>query len=479
MVGEVGFMYTNTGSADVVLQTQRHSARNSVNPSEFTRGSPQGQARGWTRPPAATTLQMGPEGQVAPMHQVGDVTLTMNSHSPMQALLHDYFSPYMNDATRVAFGEIVDSRAAGLEEMGHDAQRVQENMRKANNFDWAATATVGAVNAMPFAVSSVALDTIPAMLALAGGNPAAQGAMGGAIAGAADVAGVNLLANATKDHRWLNAAAARMEPVMQEAITARTPGALRRAAEIAAALQTYTMRNAGRALVAPVAQALGGTAARVAVDSAISAGGGVVAGAGFGMASRYFDQRRGMDGPALLFGQRDWLNLYKQLDAATWARQAGNAMARVGAFPGDVATGTLGAVRSLATPAGLAEIAVLAGGFSAINPAVQAVVQGATDAGLNQPATQFLAQATNFGLSPPLFTALPFAMLGANHVAQAGTRSIQHSGWSNAPAGPEALAQTPAPQPQHTVLDLGDDEAHALLAAGSSLPARGMQTSDV
>lgn len=469
MVGEIGSMSMNSGSAVGLETSPRIHHRGPGSGMSFTRGSGSVEAQGWTRPPA----------------NVGDVALTMDSYSPMQALLHDYFSRYVNDANREAFGALVDNRVAGLEEMGHDEERVRQNMSKANRFDWATAATRGAVNATPFALASVVIDTVPALMAMANGSAAGQGAIAGTFAGGVDVAGGRLLAPSLANTGWMNAAPNQMEPVMQQALEERRSGLATQAAHGALALQSYSARNVARTFAAPVAQSLGGTVARTTVDTVLAAGGGVVAGAASGMASRYFDRRNGMDGPALLLGHKEWTNLYTQLDAATWAGQAGNGLARVSAFPGDVLTGGLGAIRSLATPSGMAEQVLLGGGFSGINVATQAVVQSATAAGLNPPAAHFLGHVANTALSAPLYAALPPLALGANHIAGIATNAIQNSGWSNTPASAQVMAPTVAPattqvaaQMPHTVLDLRGGETTALIP-GNGLRARAVQTTEV
>lgn len=118
------------------------------------------------------------------------------------------------------------------------------------------------------------------------------------------------------------------------------------------------------------------------------------------MTSRDFDKRNGMDGPAFLLGRTDWLDLYTQLAAATWTSQAGNGLARAGAFTGGLAG--IGAVR-------------------------QAASQRAKAAGLSPGTTEFLSQLTNTALSAPLYAGLAPAMLGATHLAGAATRSIQNA----------------------------------------------------
>ena len=441
--------------------------------------------------------QVGQVGQVGRTGNVGDVALTMNSYSPMQELLHGYFSRYVTDANREAFGALVDNRVAGLEEMGHDAERIRQNMSKANRFDLVTAGVTGAVTAAPFAIASVVLDTVPALMTMANGSPAGEGAIAGAVAGAADVAGSSLLGPSTKNTRWLKADPSRMEPPMQQALQQGSPDLRTQAAHSALGLQSYTARNLLRTAATPLAELFGGAAARTAVDTVLAAGGGVAAGALTGVTSRYFDQRNGMDGPALLFAHQDWQNIYTQLDTATWTGQAGNALARVGAFPGDVATGTLGAVQSLFKPSGLGEQVLLTTGFSGINAAKQAVVQGATAAGLNPPAAQFLGQVANTVLSAPMYAALPPVMLGANHFAEVATNAIQSNGWSNTPASAQVTGSTTAPtmgpttgpmtvpattqvaaQLPHTVLDLGDGETSALIP-GTGLRARSMQTTEV
>ena len=491
MVGEIGSMSMNSGNAGGLTASPQTHLRNPGPVASFTRGGEPGPTRGWARQPAATTLEMGnpapgemqATGQIGHIGQtgnVGDVALTMNSYAPMQALLHDYFFPHVNSANRDAFGALVDNRVAGLEEMGHDEERVRQNMNKANRFDWATAAARGAVNATPFAIASVVIDTVPALLAMANGSAAGQGAIAGTFAGAVDVVGGALVRPSTGNTRWMNADPSQLEPVMAQALAEQTPGLMRQAAEGALALQSYSGRNIVRTFAAPAAQSLGGTAVRTAVDTALAAGGGLAAGAASGMASRYFDKRNGMDGPAFLFGHKDWMNLYTQLDAATWTGQAGNGLARAGALPGDVLTGALGAIGSLATPSGVVEQVLLGSGFAGINVATQAVVQSATAAGLNPPAVQFLGNVANTVLSAPLYAALPPLALGANHLADVATSAIQSGGWSNTPAGaqPTAPATAQIMPVAHTVLDLGDDEASSLIPGNPSRRA-GFQTTEV
>lgn len=473
MVGEIGSMSMNSGSA-LGLETSPHVYhRGPGSGSSFMRGSGSVQAQGWTRQPA----------------NVGDVAITMNSYSPMQELLHGYFSRYVNDANREAFGALVDNRVAGLEEMGHDADRIRQNMNKANRFDWGAAGVAGAVNAIPFALASLALDTVPALSDLTDGSAAKGGAFSGLFAGAADVVGGKLLWPSLQNINWTKAPPEQMESVMQHALVANMPDQRIGAAQSGLGLQGYTVRNVLQTAATPLAQSIGGTATRLAVNSAFGVVGGIGAGAIAGAAARYFDERNGMAGPALLFGHKDWRNIYTQLDAATWTSQAGNALARVGAFPGDVATGTLGAVQSLFTPSGLGEQVLLTTGFAGINAAKQAVVQSATAAGMNQPAAQFLGQVANTVLSAPLYAALPPVMLGADYLAGAASNAIQSSGWSNTPASAEATALATMPtsvpattqitaQMPHTAVDLGGGETTALIP-GNGLRARAVQTTEV
>ncbi|MGJ7580938.1 hypothetical protein ACSFA3_12220 [Variovorax sp. RHLX14] len=479
MVGETGSLSMNSGSTGGLAASPQTHLQSPGPVVSFTRGRDAGPAPGWARQPAATTLEMERPAQVGRTGNVGDVTLTMNSYAPMQALLHDYFSSYVNSANRDAFEALVDNRVAGLEEMGHDEERVRQNMSKANRFDWATAATRGAVNAAPFAIASVVIDTVPALLAMANGSAAGQGAIAGAFAGGVDVAGGRLLAPSLSNTGWTNAAPDRMEPVMRQALEERRPGLTTQAANGALVLQSYSARNVARTFAAPVAQSLGGTVARTTVDTVLAAGGGVVAGAASGMASRYLDKRNGMDGPALLFGHKDWSDLYTQLDAATWAGQAGNGLARASTFPGDVLTGAFGAIRSLATPSGVAEQVLLGSGFSGINVATQAVVQSAAAAGLNPPAAQFLGHVANTVLSAPLYAALPPLALGANHLAGVATNAIQSSGWSNTSAPSTAgVAAEVAAQSPHSMPDPGNHEASALIP-GNGLRARAVQTTEV
>lgn len=427
MVGEVDSIVGNLGNSGFAgsqMATTQACPPLYGAAAPFTRGAEPGPAVGWTRQPLATTLELGDPAAagastMTPLGQVGTVALTMDSYSPMQTLLHGYFSRYTDDANHAALEALVDNRAAGLAAMGHDEEQVRRNMTKADNFDWASAAAVGVVNATPFAFASAMLYGFPSVSEIAHENAAEEGALTGFASAVTDVVGTGLTKTGTSNTAWTSGGMEHMEPVMQEAIARLNPGLWRQMWQGATVMQPYTVRNVVRTAVAPLGSA--------AADAGLTAVGGLFAGAASGVASRYFDKRNGMDGPAFLFGRTDWLDLYTQLAAATWTSQAGNGLARAGAFPVDAFNNAVGAVRKIGSPAGLAETVLFTGGFAGIGAVRHAASHRAQAAGLSPGTTEFLSQLTNTALSAPLYAGLAPAMLGATHLAGAATRSIQNA----------------------------------------------------
>jgi hypothetical protein len=422
--GGVGTASVEAGSA---MGGGRHGA--SATTAIDMSGGLDGTRRAYGTPPTATHASSLLQQQID-RHR---------STLPLRSLLQGYFKPYMDSSNEGRFNDLINERFRHLSAMGHDVNRIRQNMAKANHFDWATAAATGAVNATPFAWASLALDLSNAPV-VAGDLPAAQGALVGGVAGVTDVAGMRVLESGTQNARWLHTDPRNLEPVMQEALAARNTQMS--TAQNAALLQPYSARNVVRTMAAPMAQHLGGKPAADLTDTVIASGGGLVAGAGMGMLSRYFNQVNGSDSEAMLLAHKDWRNLYESLDQRTWNDQIDSGIDRVGRFPGDLATGLSNMAQRVASPAGLAEIGTLAGGFAGISWIKNAASAAATQAGYSPEMTRFVEQGVNTLASIPVYAGLPNAMGTATHYANAAAQYLQQGGWTNTPA------VTAAAQPQ-------------------------------
>lgn len=375
------------------------------------------QAPAWTRP-AESSAATG----------IANVAIPIDERGQIQSMLGGYFEPYVNDDNRMAFADLIGQRTDALVAMQHTAERIAANVEKANQFDWLAVATTGAVNSLPFAGATVAIDTAAALTAPAQGSPAGTGLMAGVESAVADNAGTSLLTTGTHNARWLKPGAASLEDVMREALEDKAPAFWKHALQTGAAYQTYTLRNAVRTAAVPAVYAAAGKAAKSTADTTIAAAGGPLAGAGAYMAMRRFDQMNAQEGPGLFFGQRNWESLYRQLDSATWGTQLRNGGVRALRFPLDVATHSVGAVKSLFKPAQMVQTGVLGAGFAGVAAAKSAATHAMENAGYGPVATEFVGQAVNTVASAPVFALWTTAAVGTGPAAQAAAEGIQGIG---------------------------------------------------
>jgi hypothetical protein len=387
--------------------------------------------------------------QEAGVEQVRHTGVVMDARTPEHVLINSYFAQFMNDNNYQQIHAIVQDRLQWFQQRGETAPQIELNMQRANDFDLGFAAVNGAVNAVPFAAAASYLHAVPGTLSAAKGNPAGEGALAGVFSGSADFVGTELLKPATSNTNYLKADVSMLEPALQEVVAAQTPGLGARAVKGAASLLPYTARN-----VIGAATTVGGMASAAAP---INIFGGIAAGAGSGVISRYFDQRHQMDGPGFLLGRKDWQDRYLQLASATWKEHGLNGLERAGKFPGDVVTNLSNALGKLVTPSGIAEMAELGAGFATVSALENAAKNAATAAGYGEVGRTLAGEATKTAASLVVYSGLVPSMLAAESAANAATEAIQRHGFSNT-ALPSPGNASPATTAPHVTLELGDPD---------------------
>ncbi|MGY2283434.1 hypothetical protein [Pseudomonas gingeri] len=321
----------------------------------------------------------------------------------------DIFEPHKTADNEEALKTLIDSRADELHAMGQTADDVERLLDKAARMDRVAVPAQGAVGGIPFGVASVVLDRVPDISADAAHSPAYGGFLSGAFSGAADVVGGGLLSKATHDTFWLKAPAESLEPVMQDAQKAKVSENLgTQTLQNAVATQTFSLRNAVRGVLNTTLTATSGPKTAAAVDTGMSALGGMAAGAGFASIMRGHDTRAHRAGPEYLFGRQDWKKQYETLRDCNPTRDPLiNGAKRMAKLPLDIMTDGLKSIAGAATMTSLANNGLALGGGFAVASQVRGLVkEAATRAGFSPVAKVAVDQATNLGMSALAFAGL-------------------------------------------------------------------------
>ncbi|NWB28833.1 hypothetical protein [Pseudomonas gingeri] len=356
---------------------------------------------------ASHDVEMQPQG---PLSHVGRVQPgTPQALEGLKQKMADIFEPHKTEANEDALKTLINNRADELHAMGQTADDVERLLDKAARMDRVAVPAQGAVGGIPFGVASVVLDRVPDISADAAHSPAYGGFLSGAFSGAADVVGGGLLSKATHDTFWLKAPAEELEPVMQDAQKAKASENLgTQTLQNAVATQTFSLRNAVRGVLNTTLTATSGPKTAAAVDTGMSALGGMAAGAGFASIMRGHDTRAHRAGPEYLFGRQDWKKQYETLKDCNPTRDPLiNGAKRMAKLPLDVMTDGLKAIAGAATMTSLANNGLALGGGFAVASQVRGLVkEAATRAGFSPVAKVAVDQATNLGMSALAFAGL-------------------------------------------------------------------------
>ncbi|WP_067705490.1 hypothetical protein [Erwinia sp. ErVv1] len=350
-------------------------------------------------------------------------------HSANEAAIHyklaALFENHTDGDNQADFHQLIEDRTRQLHAMNETPESIEAVLTKGSRLDRVAQVSRGAVRAIPFAVASVAFDRIPQLSAFAHG--AAQlGMHAGLQSGIADTFGCALLDKATADTQWLAAEHNELEPVMQQAAEAKQPTTGRLAAEYAAAIQAYSVRNVVRLGTAAAVTATAGAKTAAAVDSWLTAGGGLAAGGAMSAVTHAVNSKYSREGAEYLFGRMDWKQRYSALkNSHGLTAPLQGAGKRLAKFPVDVATESLSAGREVLTASGMTKNALLAGGFAATLSARTAVSQAMSSKGFNAASTAAMNHLTNLALSMPVFASVPAAEILAPLAAERASKALQ------------------------------------------------------
>ncbi|RMO89999.1 Type III effector HopPtoA1Pma [Pseudomonas syringae pv. philadelphi] len=353
-------------------------------------------------------------------------------------------------AHNVEIGKIISARAIRLLDEGETALSIGETFAKAEKFDRMATAASGALRATPFAAASVLQymqpainkgDWLPTPL-----KPLAP-LVSGALSGVMDQVGTGVMNRATGDLHYLSTAPEKLHDVMAASVKRHAPGVMRQAADLGIAVQTYTVRNALRTVLAPALASK--PAVQGAVDISVSAAGGLVANAGFSERMHTVQARDHLRGGAFVLGikdkqpktdlseETDWLDAYRAIKSASYSGAALNAGKRVAGLPLDVATDGLKAVRSLVSATSLMQNGlVMAGGFAGVGKLQEMATKNIT-----HPATKAaVSQLTNLAGSAPVFAGWTTAAVATDPAVKKAESFLQDTVKTTVSNGTSALA---------------------------------------
>ncbi|WP_169316110.1 hypothetical protein [Pseudomonas agarici] len=339
-----------------------------------------------------------------------ELSATQNLEGLKQKMA-DVFEPHRTVDNGGFLDALINDRAKELQQLGQTAADVESMLSKANGMDRVTIPVHGAVGSIPFAVATVLLDKVPGISADAANSPAYAGLIAGTVSGALDVVGNGLLSRATHDAFWFKAPTEKLEPVMQAAQKAKaSENRLIQAGQSALALQTFTVRNVVRGILNTSLTATEGSNTAAAVDTGVTALGGMVAGAGSNIISRSFDLKAHRAGPEYLFGRQDWKEQYQKLrDCNPRVDPLTSALKRIAKLPVDIMTDALKSASAAISMSSLANNGLALGGGFALAGEVRSAVKGAaTEAGLSLVKGVALDQLANVVMS-----ALAFAAFGA------------------------------------------------------------------
>lgn len=347
----------------------------------------------------------------------------------LAAELRTVFAPHINRVNHEEFEALILDRAVKLDAKHETLEGLRAVLTKGMQFDRAARGAAGFVRSVPFGVASRMFDTVPALTSFVK-TPAEVGMVVGTGSGVADTACGTLLRRATLDDtQWLEVKPEELEPAMAQAYEAVRPSLKRTAVEEGVAFQSFSARNAARAVVAPLVTKTLGVCQAASVDSWFTAIGGPVSGAAAHLAIHQMNASAHRVGPEYLLGRTDWETHYDALKQATWRTQIQGAAKRAAKLPVDVATDSLAAVRSVFTATNLGKnVGALGGGFAGVLAAKASAAQVARRAHAGEVTLSAIEQTVNAVVSAPAFAAWTAVdVLGPSTIDQAVDRL--QGGW--------------------------------------------------
>jgi hypothetical protein len=286
---------------------------------------------------------------------------------------------------------IADSRARVLQREGETLGDIADTLAKGEKFDRLAARTSSAFRATPFAAATVLQymkpeinkgDWLPTPL-----KPLTP-LISGALSGVMDQVGTGLMNRVTGDNQYLKTTPDKLHSAMADSLKRHAPGLLQQSADMGGAIQSYTARNVLRTVVAtPLA---GHPKAQAAVDTAISAAGGLAANAVFASRMQSTERRDHQRGAAHVFGRKDaearpldeeteWLQAYRDIKNASYTGAALNAGKRLAGMPIDILTDGSKAVRSLVSASSLTQNGLALATRNISNPYAKTAVSQLTN----------------------------------------------------------------------------------------------------
>jgi hypothetical protein len=330
---------------------------------------------------------------------------------------------------------LIQARAVQLDAMQETPQSIADTVAKAQKMDRLATTASSTFRAIPFAAASVLQymkpelnkgDWLPAPL-----KPFSP-LISGAVSGVMDQVGTGVMNRVTGDAHFLKAPADKLHGVMAQSMKDHQPGLMQQTLDMGVGIQTYSLRNVGRTVVAPALASH--PKIQAGVDLGIATLGGLAANAGFGNRMHSTEQRDHQRGAAYVFGRKDttakplaeeteWREAYLAIKHASYSGAVMNAGKRVAGMPVDIATDGLKSVRGLVSATGLMQNGLaLAGGFALAGTLQEKAVKHYT----HPAAKAAVSQATNLGVSSLVFPAWTTAGVLTDPAVKKAEDLLQH-----------------------------------------------------
>lgn len=357
-----------------------------------------------------TTISHNESTQSVATGSVNDAT-ERGALSPNEKAIHSrlsrIFEKHIDADNCDALDKMILTRTKQLHSMGETPESIEATILKGLRLNRANHFLRGAVRSIPFAASSMAIDSFPVLSSFAH-HAALLGMNAGMQASLADTFGCSLLNRMTADVTWMQAKENELEPVMQTIFHKKQPTETALAAENSLSIQYYSLRNALRIGLNSGVSAWKGPAVAAQVDSYFSAVGGIVSGGLMSVTNNEVNLKKNRIGPEYLFSRVDWAQQYNALkNTSPFKDGVTSGVKRAASFPLDVITDSPAALRALATAGGLGKTAIMAGGVGAVSWARSAVMAAMGSAHFSSASTQAMSHLVNtLGLAP-IYASVP------------------------------------------------------------------------
>lgn len=359
------------------------------------------------------------------VHLVGGIEYQHANEAALHHKLASLYEHLMDGENSADFHQMMEPVARGLHEMGETPAAVEANIAKAVGFNRTSQVARGAIRAVPFAATSLALDNFPILSSFAH-HAAIQGLNAGMQSAIADTFGCALLDRMGEDSVWMHAKPEELNPVMRQAADARAPSNLRLAGEYGLAIQSYTARNLIRLGTAATVTAFAGPEVAANVDSKLSAAGGIAAGGLMGVTTYEIDRHKGRTGPEYMFGRTDWKDQYQALkDATVLSGPVMGAVKRTAKLPLDIMTDTPRALRALASAGSIGKTLSLSGGLGGLTWARAAVSTALKSTTYSAASVAALSHLTNVGGSALVYGSVPGIEILGDDIGDKLTSTLQ------------------------------------------------------